>query len=101
MQKNAALMHNRNVLQYDAAISKTYIPDIVITTLNSLAHVRGGMELSSLSTSLAAIWLFCRLRTWLPLRNRCKPSASFQLSDSSMRNTYFLPSASRTEARRI
>lgn len=55
----------------------------------------------SLTTSFGAIWLFCKLRTWLPLRKRCRPSASFQLSDSSMRKTYFLPSASRTEARRM
>lgn len=65
-----------------------------------LAHARGGIAFSILVTSFGAIWLFCRLRTWLPLRNRCRPSASFQLSDSSMRKTYFFPSASRTEARR-
>jgi hypothetical protein len=64
-------------------------------------HERGGTMFRSLITSFGAIWLFCKLRTWLPLRNLCSPSASFQLSDSSMRKTYFLPSASRTEARRM
>lgn len=97
--------HQECATNQPCQVTTSYIPNITILVYHistpTLAHVRGGIELSSLSTSLAAIWLFCKLRTWLPLRNRCRPSASFQLSDSSMRNTYFLPSASRTEARRI
>jgi hypothetical protein len=61
----------------------------------------GGIAFNILATSFGAIWLFCILLTWLPFRKRCKPSASFQLSDSSMRKTYFLPSVSRIEARRM
>lgn len=59
----------------------------------------GGTAFNTLAISFGAICALCRLLTWLPLRNRWSPSASFQLSVSSMRKTYFLPSASRTEAR--
>jgi hypothetical protein len=64
-------------------------------------NASGGTAFNVLATSFGAIWLFCKLLTWLPLRRRCKPRASFQLSLSSMRNRYFLPSVSRTEARRM
>ena len=39
-------------------------------------------------------------RTWVPRRNRCKPTATFHPSDCEIMKTYFLPSWSRMLARR-
>lgn len=61
----------------------------------------GGIAFKILVTSLGVIVLFAKDRTCEPFLSRCKPIATFQLSDWSMRNTYFLPSASRTLARRM
>jgi hypothetical protein len=64
-------------------------------------YISGGTELSTLVTSLGVIVLFARERTCEPFRSRCSPIETFQLSDSSIRKTYFLLSASRTHARKM
>lgn len=51
-------------------------------------------------TSAAGIPFVPRALTCEPRLSRCNPTATFQLSPSSMMKTYFLPSGSRIEARR-
>lgn len=50
-------------------------------------YITGGTEFKTLATSLGAIWLLCKLLTWLPFLRRCRPIFSFQLSDSSIKKT--------------
>lgn len=106
--KNVALIHARNAPLIECGAFHVHNNIVVCCSLPVhppftalLTYVKAGTVFNSLATSFGAIWLFCKLRTWLPLRSFCRPSATFQLSESSMRKTYFFPSPSRIDARRI
>lgn len=102
----------KNSIKMSQAKGIQYPPPTILSTLTSpnshfsrptfpLYSAIGGTAFNTLNISFGAICALCKLLTWLPFFNLWSPRASFQLSVSSIRKTYFLPSASRTEARRM
>ena len=68
-------------------------------SVNTVFHVQPNPSRIAF-VSLTAMPLTPKALTWLPLLNRCRPTATFQPSSSCSTTTYLLPSWSRMVALR-
>ena len=82
-------------------IIKLYVLVVEVGKVDLVHHVPHPKLINSPLASAAPILLNPSARTWLPLRSRCNPTATFQLSVSCRTKRYFLPSWSLILARRI